>query len=141
MKHSILVPSLSRKKQSVSLPHHVVVEDCSETKKVGRSVGTCLPAKRSYPWVNIRSMSIFLDRILVSERTRKVVWMAALVAIFLLERRRTFLRMKRANNVTTTIISGIIIERPEDSFPTTHDFVPVRTGTQVFDGTRACARD
>jgi serine/threonine protein phosphatase PrpC len=133
MKH-IIVPTLYRKskKQSVSLPHHV--ED-GEKKKVNRAI-----EKRS-KWVNIRSFSILFDQILVSERARKVVWMAALLTIFILERRRTFLRMKRASNVTTKIISGIIIESPEDSFPTTHEFMEVRTGTQVFDGTKVCSRD
>lgn len=60
--------------------------------------------------------------------------MVTLVCIFTLERQRTVARTKRATNSMAKIVSGIIIETPDNTIEsaTSPDFVNITTGNHIY---------
>lgn len=74
-----------------------------------------------------------------SERVRRLVWLATLIVIFFMERRRTYVRSK-LDLTPARVISGIIMETPDDTIPSTsaNGYVRVAAGSRVFAGTPPC---
>jgi serine/threonine protein phosphatase PrpC len=77
----------------------------------------------------------------VSESTRRIMWLGTLVIIFVMERRRTWIRSSLNLN-ETTVLTGIMIETSEDgtriSDRRLDKFTEITTGSVPFQDTKAC---
>ena len=76
---------------------------------------------------------------LLSEHVRRGVWVVTLLCVFFLERNRTYRRSK-LDLIPTRLVSGIIMETPDDTIPSSSspDFVRPSTGIRTFAGTAPC---
>jgi serine/threonine protein phosphatase PrpC len=116
------------KRQSPSSPLGTVEPGVDDSKRKRRSAS-------SKSMLNAYYMTF-------SESTRRLMWMATLVGIFFMERRRT--RIRNALNLDgTSVLTGIMIETPEDGAMHHANRVPrkftnITTGSIPFGNSQAC---